>query len=481
VAYNQLGQRVTCTATPVLAVTTPNPLGGVRNDIVVIPAAGGAPVVREGTVIATDPALTAGDVPLARLRCPNGAVVITGAEIDDLRQTARTLPAAKLLPATTADLLVLLATDQITNAVLLQAIQDGAFMANAATRALFADLFLTDAKLAQDRGKSSGMWVGFTGGSTDITGGAATRELQVNIDGAGLSNVQITAAGLNTGALIAAALQVALRAVGTGGYTLCEVHYDPASLRYVIISGTRGASSSVAVAAGLANDLGTSLKLLVADNAVAWAGTESLDRAKAQAAALLATLDTNGLLRALGTDQITNAVLIQAILNGAFQADAATLALFADNLWPVAKMAKGVMLEATGTIPGGNGAGKVGSLNASPVNLIAAPLAGEIIIIDEVEWFLDYASAAYDSVAAGDLLTLVYTGTTAALAAGLSVGFGDQASDQHRVVGPVSPPITTPVAAAGIDAYCAAGDWYAAAGDSPLKYRIRYHVVTMLT
>lgn len=142
VAYNQQGRRVLCTVTPVLAVTDPNPLGGVRNDIVVIPAAGGAPVVREGAVIATDPALTAGDVPLARLRCPNGAVTITVAEIDDLRQTARTVPADKLLPAATADLLVLLATDQVTNAVLLQAIANGAFVADDATRALFGAGFL---------------------------------------------------------------------------------------------------------------------------------------------------------------------------------------------------------------------------------------------------------------------------------------------------------------------------------------------------
>jgi len=288
VSYSQLGPREVGSAVAVLPVTDPNPLGGVRNDLVVIPAGGGAAVIREGTVIATDPGLTAGDRPLARLRCPNGAVTITGAEIDDLRNTTLVVPPAKLYPYANAD-----------------------------------------------------------------------------ID------------------------------------------------------------------------------------------------------------------RLFPADVIDAAWLLQAITNGSFAADAATRALFGDGIWPVAKMAPDVMLEATGTIPGGTGAGKVGSLNTNPLNLIAAPAAGSMIIVDEVEWLLDYASAAYDGVAAGELLTLVHTGATDPLVSGLSTGFGDQASDQRRVANRGATACTS-VPAAGIDAYCLSGDWYAAAGDSPLKYRIRYHIVTAL-
>lgn len=49
---------------------------------------------------------------------------------------------------TTANLLSLLNADGITNAVLLQAVLDGAFQADAPTRALFADLIWTGAKIA---------------------------------------------------------------------------------------------------------------------------------------------------------------------------------------------------------------------------------------------------------------------------------------------------------------------------------------------
>jgi hypothetical protein len=56
-------------------------------------------------------------------------------------------PGALLGPAATADLLVMLAADQITNAVLIQAILDGAFQADAATRALFAAKCLTENKI----------------------------------------------------------------------------------------------------------------------------------------------------------------------------------------------------------------------------------------------------------------------------------------------------------------------------------------------
>ena len=48
---------------------------------------------------------------------------------------------------------------------------------------------------------------------------------------------------------------------------------------------------------------------------------------------------TANLVSLLNTDSITNAVLLQAVLNGAFQADAPTRALFADYIWPELKIA----------------------------------------------------------------------------------------------------------------------------------------------
>lgn len=51
--------------------------------------------------------------------------------------------------------------------------------------------------------------------------------------------------------------------------------------------------------------------------------------------------DAATVLDKFGADSFTNAVLLQLIQDGAFQADAATRALFADGLWSTAKMSDG--------------------------------------------------------------------------------------------------------------------------------------------
>jgi hypothetical protein len=69
-------------------------------------------------------------------------------------------------------------------------------------------------------------------------------------------------------------------------------------------------------------------------------------------------LDTANLLLMLLADGVTNAVLLQAVLDGAFQADAPTRALFADYIWPELKLALAsltgnvVALNATGNAIG---------------------------------------------------------------------------------------------------------------------------------
>ena len=220
------------------------------------------------------------------------------------------------------------------------------FWAGSAALGKFADLFLTDAKLAQDRGKTAGLMIGGITPSTDITAGAAVKAVQVNIDGAGLSNIQVTVAGLNTGALIAAALQVALRAVGAGGYTLAEVRFDVASGRYLIASGTRGSTSSVATAAGLADDVGAALCLLTANGSVAIAGCNNLDHARAQAALVLGS-------QAADTAHLkTGALAASAAGRGKFAADffgagdATSLAIFENAFWAATDAARGKFAAA---------------------------------------------------------------------------------------------------------------------------------------
>jgi hypothetical protein len=128
--------------------TIPAAAGEQRKDIVVIDAT--STVVRragiEGAAPAADPVLTEGDVPLARVTLTEGAdVAIAAGNLADLRQTVQTVKASKLLPAATADLLVFLATDQITNAVISQAFNAGAF--DGSVIAKFANSLWTIAKM----------------------------------------------------------------------------------------------------------------------------------------------------------------------------------------------------------------------------------------------------------------------------------------------------------------------------------------------
>jgi hypothetical protein len=132
--------------------------------------------------------------------------------------------------------------------------------------------------------------------------------------------------------------------------------------------------------------------------------------------------------------------------------------------------------EATGTIA--NGA--VRTLNATPVQVIAAPGAGKYIEVLSAEWFLDYATAGFDAVAAGDDLALKYTNASGAKVTGdlAGVGFADQTSDQLRLVKGVA---VTPAINAAIVAHILVGEWYAAAGGSALDYKIRYMIRTAST
>jgi len=142
-------------------------------------------------------------------------------------------------------------------------------------------------------------------------------------------------------------------------------------------------------------------------------------------------------------------------------------------------IASGAVQEVDVTIPGGTGAGHVGSLHGTPVQVVAAPAAGKWIDLQGVEVMLDYGTAAYDGVGAGEKLGLYYNGGALCSQEINGVGFADQASDQHRAVGRADS--TTPLAATAIVAEITSDEWYAAAGDSPLKIRVRYIERTLLT
>jgi hypothetical protein len=132
--------------------------------------------------------------------------------------------------------------------------------------------------------------------------------------------------------------------------------------------------------------------------------------------------------------------------------------------------------KAEVTIPGGNGAGSVGQLNAAPVQILAAPPAGFVAEVVTVQLFLDFATAAYDGAGPGEVVEVRYTNAGGAIAAvsGNPTGFADAVADAYMILTPGAD--VRPVPAAVLVLRCAAGSWFAAAGDSPVKVRVYYRL-----
>lgn len=140
---------------------------------------------------------------------------------------------------------------------------------------------------------------------------------------------------------------------------------------------------------------------------------------------------------------------------------------------------------SSGTITGGDGAGNVGDLNSNPVDIVAAPGASTCVIVDEVQLFLDWdGSAAYD----GGVSTITIQYGTSGTAACLITEDDILAAtgDSHRIA-------TCSIATMGNAGVIDMDDCdnetvqittnvapYAAAGTSPLKYRVIYHLETYL-
>lgn len=121
----------------------------------------------------------------------------------------------------------------------------------------------------------------------------------------------------------------------------------------------------------------------------------------------------------------------------------------------------------------------VKAMNATPVQLVAAPGAGKYIDVESIHWWLDFAGVQYDAAAAGDALHGKYTDAAGDSVVDSVAGdvIGGAAADYHVMVTRVAELI--PVENAAIVAHIATGEWYAAAGDSPLKVEVRYRIRTM--
>lgn len=116
-----------------------------------------------------------------------------------------------------------------------------------------------------------------TGGqnpSVDISGGTDT-SFQIQADSeTSPSLITLTVAGLNSGAAIAAAMQVAIRALG-GAYSAVTVTYEgaPVTDYYLITSGTTGVASAITITNATSNNVADNLKIGAANGGASTAGT----------------------------------------------------------------------------------------------------------------------------------------------------------------------------------------------------------------
>lgn len=115
------------------------------------------------------------------------------------------------------------------------------------------------------------------------------------------------------------------------------------------------------------------------------------------------------------------------------------------------------------------------ALNGTPIELVAAPGAGKILLFEAAQFWLDFATTAYDGIAAGEDLSIKYTdGSGAEVAQIEATGFLDGTADETRYVRPSSTAVQ-PVANAALVLHMLSGN--IATGDSPLKVRVFYRVL----
>jgi hypothetical protein len=129
--------------------------------------------------------------------------------------------------------------------------------------------------------------------------------------------------------------------------------------------------------------------------------------------------------------------------------------------------------KATGTIT----TAQVLALNATPIELVPAPGAGYYVEVVNVHLWLDYNSAAYNGVAAGEDIAIKYDDASGTIIASVeTTGFIDQTNDEHRVLAPTGTALhaSIPEGNQPIVIHLLAGE--VATGNSPIKFEILYRV-----
>lgn len=129
---------------------------------------------------------------------------------------------------------------------------------------------------------------------------------------------------------------------------------------------------------------------------------------------------------------------------------------------------------ATVTIAAGDGAGSVGQLHVTPLEVIPAPDAGYWIRVTGFAAFLDWQSAAYDGNTAMAFVYLRYTDGSGPTIVSLgSSGFWDATADAYQFGGGAAGGQVGAFAAAPVVVH-SSEDLYSSAGDSPVYLRVTY-------
>ena len=122
--------------------------------------------------------------------------------------------------------------------------------------------------------------------------------------------------------------------------------------------------------------------------------------------------------------------------------------------------------------------GELLALFTTPKVLVAAPGVGKAIVPVDAQLFLNYNSAAYAGIAAGEDLEIRHTdGSGQIFGTVETTGFLDLTADAYRHIYPLAAAASTPVGNAALVMCLASGNIIT--GNSPLKVRLRYRTVDL--
>jgi hypothetical protein len=221
-------------------------------------------------------------------------------------------------------------------------------------------------------------------------------------------------------------------------------------------------------------DLGTFTGATIADNVTIKAALQALET----------SLELKGAASSIANLVTLSGVAAEAVNLGTF-----TGATIPDSSTVKAALqAVETMVEAIPQASVASGslvASAVLDLNASPVEMVAAPGAGKIIVIDEIELFMDFGTAAYVRDGGNEELVVQYSGGVDVHAFATATDtFLTSAASARRIIKPViydSAAVNFDPATADNEAvqlYITESN--VITGDSVLSWKVKYHTITLL-